>query len=238
MVDVVYCVGPRPPVPDVLRWSIRSLWHHLPFDRLYVAGVVPKWLGAEALPVDQDGPQWVNMGRNLKATLESDIAESFYWCNDDFFVTQNIAEVPLLARDTLFDDYLASRDPNAGLEHRRGFLAGMAAQRDILRAWGYDNSPCLDLHVPMPLEKARLKDLVGRIETDYPDHELGHFRALYLAVTDIEPVLIRDCKVSKSSGTFPPEWTYVSTGPAAWRTGSVGVQLRNRYWRPSPWEID
>jgi hypothetical protein len=83
----------------------------------------------------------------------------------------------------------------------------------------------------MPVNKARLKETLAVI----PSHMGGHFRAVYGAGLPSTPLI--DPKI-KTPSTMPElDWTYASSNPASWVNGMFGNFVRNRYWRPSKFEL-
>lgn len=229
--DVAYPLAVKRPRPDPMIYSLRTLWHHVGVDRVFVAGGKPLMLDYDFgevyhLPVPEAYDKWKHIGQNLEAVLASDISEDFLWMNDDFFVTQDAPEIPLYSFRTIRDRV----DYDKTAEWHRG----MKSQYEILKAWGYpDDTPCTDLHVPIVLNKTRLKDLLDRVKAEFPDHPIGHFRMLYGAGLEATP--IQDHKI-KSQDLPDPSWTFISTNPNSWK-GPTGKLIRDRYWRKSPWEV-
>jgi hypothetical protein len=228
-VDIAYVAGTRRPSPDPLVWSLRTMAYHYPVDRVYIAGGLPRALDPNMvhhLPTAQRGHKWGNLAENLRAIVASDIGDTFIYMNDDFFVVADVDSIPLMDRGPL-DAYCETLRERGGADHQE-FVVGMRAQRDLLRQWGYIDPPCTDLHAPQPTDKARMAELLERVARDHPDHPVGHWRALYGA--GLDSVTIRD---PKHRGEITG--TYWSSSPQSWRD-TEGQWIRDRYWRPSPWE--
>src|SRR5690606_40521058 len=106
----------------------------------------------------------------------------FIWMNDDFFFHQNRATVPLSHREPIGETWerLGGASRPAGSFEHQNFIAGMLSQVRVLREWGFpDDTPNCDMHVPIVLNKTRLKEVLDRVGASHPKHPVGHFRALY-----------------------------------------------------------
>lgn len=209
---------------------------HLEVDRVWIAGDLPNWIDpatVEHLPTDQSSSKFTNIGRNIRAVAESSIADDFLWLNDDFFIIEDLEEIPLHSRPEPFGQLIENWNEHAGTTDHKAYIRGMRRQYQLLLEWGFDERiMCSDLHVPIPLNKGRLLEVLDRAAATAPDLEAGHFRALYGA--GLEMVPIRDNKRKGESLELgdPP---FVSTSPVAWQRGA-GVEIRSRYWRRSPFE--
>lgn len=236
-VDIVCPVRPTRPLPDHLKWVIRSWDQHFDVARVILVGSLPDWAHpgkVEFVPTYQVYGKFWNIGINLLATLASDVSDSFVWLNDDFFLLHDLDTVPLTNKGPWDDVIDKLGDPTGTKEHQE-YIAGFRSQRDILRAWGYDTSvePCTDLHTPFPVHKNRMVDLLTKVRTEFPDHPVGHFRGLYGA--GLQSAYMTDVKVKKNDRLPNPDWWTVSTSLTSWN-GALGEYLRERFGRKSRWE--
>lgn len=238
MRDIAIPVRPKART-ESLRYALRSIHRHVPHGRVYVVGGRPDYLSDQIthLPTTQDSDPFTNVGRALTALLDSDISEDFYWWQDDLFALEAVTEpIPLRARLQPLDTYvdLITRNLATGATYHRQYVAGVKAQRDMLRAWGYDTAalPNGCCHYPTPVNKTHLKHTLERIAAHDPGHPLGHFKAVHSADLPVEQ--IRDCKVMGTRVPLPA-WQFVSTSAASWK-GATGKKLMARLVEPSPYE--
>ena len=254
--DVAYPVGVKRETPDQLAWSIRSVVAHFPVDRVFLAGHLPGWASSEVvhLPTKQDSTKFVNIGRNLEATLASDISDRFLWMNDDFFFLQDFGEdIPLYSRDQRFDYFCAKLERNVGGSSRatrprrprspnlRGYINGMISQKEMLRKMGINTSEPIntDAHIPIPIEKKRLIRVLSEVKATFPQHDIGHFRALYgnwpPQMEGITP--LRDPKIMTTKKGIPEDGRpFVSTNGRSWN-GPLGEALREMFSKPTRFEL-
>lgn len=245
--DVAYPVGAKRETPDQLAWSIRSIVRHFPVDRIFLAGHLPSWASDEVihLPVTQNSTKFVNIGANLEAVLESDISSRFLWMNDDFFFLRDFGEdIPLYSREGRYDLFCSKLTRNIGRtsstrrprsSNLRGYINGMVGQKDILKMWGVDVAQQVntDAHIPIPIDKARMRKVVERLKADHPGHQIGHFRALYGA--ELGPTPLRDPKIMTAKKNVPQDRPFVSTSSRSWQ-GLVGQDLREMFDEPTKYE--
>lgn len=239
---VVYPVKAKRPTPDPLRWSLRSVAEHLPHSEVVICGHLPAWVDPAMvthLPTDQGHRKFVNIGMNLHAALDAFRGETIYWFNDDFFVLAPVDVVPLYSRGPLGPWCQQLRKKKgAGSYHtdHDDWLRGIEGQRQILRQWGYgDDTPCTDLHVPMPVVADELAETLDRVTSTNPDHPHGHFRMIYGAGRDVvEMDDPKPASVKKRIDEWPHP--YISTSVRTWSRGTIGSQLRDRFPHPSPYE--
>jgi hypothetical protein len=230
--DVWYPLRASRPQLDQLRWSLRTLQNLPVVGRVFLAGFQPDWVrDVEYLPTLQDRGKFHNIGANLKALLDSDVSDPFLAMNDDQFILEPWAPV-ISARAMSLDEFCAKMGTVGSRDHD-DYVRGMRSQQAILKGWGMDTSqPNPDSHWPMPVDKARLKSIVARVEAEHPDHELGHFKALYAYGLPMEAP--GDCKVVHWS--HHRDHPVISTSRNSF-LGAVGRMIRDRYPDPSPWEV-
>ena len=240
---VVYPVRTgRRPDPDHLRWSIRSVAANLPHSEIVIVGVLPDWVDPETvthIPTVQGRRKFENIGVNLHAALDVFRGETIHWFNDDFYVLSPVTEVPLIDRGPMGPFCQSLRKHKAAGSYSTDhddYLRGMEGQRQILRSWGFDDdTPCVDLHVPIPVDVDRCVDILERTTAANPGHPHGHFRMLYGA--GLPSVRSKDVKYSSKSKRID-NWPspFISTFLAVWQRGVAGAQLRERFPTPSPYE--
>lgn len=236
MTDIAFPLKRARVKPDTLKWVLRTVEYHMPVDRVFIASpLLPKWINPEAvvwLPTLGQGKKHENISENLNAVIESDIEEDFVWFNDDFFVVKDTPEVELHHRAESYDQwYEDNKDKSRGGNDHWSFIGGMLGQWEFLKEHDLPTDLCTDLHVPMPVNKTRLKQVVNAL----PVELTGHFRAIYGAGLVSTPMV--DPKWKEIEGHHPDDWRYLSVHPGSWKDGAVGRWVRDRYFRPSRFEI-
>lgn len=246
MVDVVYPVRPGGlHEPDHLRWSLRTLWHHVDVDRVWIVGHRPSWVNWDLvghIPSDQlvsrfaNQPEpelrFLNQRANLEAVMASDVADTFLWMNDDYYALTDIASVPHYHRGSL-RRYLHDLPET---DQWGTYRDGLAFCLKLLESWGHPNPDNYAAHVPLTVSLPRLVEIMERAWSE--GLQGGFMRSLYPVGDPARAhVEIIDPKLKTIDGLPELDQPWVSTTVASWRDGRVGHLIRNRYWRPSPYEL-
>lgn len=225
MTDVVYLVRPGDDNEE-LRYSLRSLVN-LPHGRVWIAGHKPPWVtGVGHIATDQRGRKWANARRNLTAAIEHpDMPATFVLFNDDFYVIESTEEVPVLHRGTVADSIAVMRR-DVGLS---GYVRGLAATNRLLGRRGFAAPLCYSLHVPLPVDKAGMREAL-RITSNA---ERYHLRTIYGNLAGIGGTLADDCKAR--SGRPVPVGPFLSSSDSTFHM--VSDELARRFPDPSPYEL-
>ena len=234
---------------SLLRYSVRAWCKRYPGVRIIVVGGRPSWWAGEHFPAEQPDDNARRAFRNfpniLRSILENIDTEEFILSDDDHFPMRLAPwpPYPTYCRDVDLDEYCrrmvrwSAGSMPGSFEY--WYAAGIIGQRNILRDWGIDTQDLADNHVPHQLERTKLAALLDKVAREYPRHQLGHFRILYGALfgrnlTRIPDPKVMDIGPAGAIGLDRRQW--VSTSPASWRIGHLGVALREMYNRPSPYE--
>lgn len=241
--DVVIPCGPDR--PETLRYALRTMWHHFPYDRVFLVGNVPDWVvNVEIIPVDQNGRRHNNQHRNLTAILNSDVADEFYWWDDDQFLLEPRDSIPSY-HDMTLSQWLSNKDTpftRSGHHAMGEYHLAFRSCMDLLQFLGYSDG-LVPTHTPMRISLSQLKHMETLIvqamlknKGDVPDLDRvwAVWKAFYLS-------LIAD--VSESPYLHDPRWRqgeltmegFWATNRSTW-TGPGGDWIRNHFWRPSPFE--
>lgn len=152
MDDVVYiCRAGR---NEELRYSLRSL-RNFPHDRVWVVGGRPAWYAGRYVRVPPKPNKYEHGRANLQAIVRNgDISEGFVLFNDDFFVIRSIEELPVLHAGPLAElvDKVQSFAPEAR------YTKMLARTLEVLQGEGISDPLSYNLHVPMRMEKAHLRE--------------------------------------------------------------------------------
>lgn len=172
--DVVYLVKESKDTDSLeLRYSLRSL-ANIPHGKVYIVGEKPEWAtNVEYLPVPQDKSKPENWTANLlRAVNDPDISEDFIMMNDDFFIMHQMEDVPAL-HFGLMKSVIADFDrryPEGSM-----YIENMKQLYKRFRTEGLDNPLSYELHTPMVLNKAKVRELYADPAYVIP----YHFRTLY-----------------------------------------------------------
>ena len=240
--DIVYVVKQGETNP-ALRYSLRSL-SNLPHGRVWIAGYKPRWVtNVEHLPLRQTRTKYENSTANLlAAATHDDVSEEFVYFNDDFFVIQPMASIPILHRGPVSHvvDYYLSK-----YRHRRNagaYVDGMVRTADILTGLGVDEPLSYEVHAPLPMTKTGFREAV-RTASGHGITAL-HKRTLYGNLHGLGGEVgfpgadqEGDCKIFKDGMKWSPDWPFLSSGGAVLQNGEVGRFVRSLFPDPSPYEV-
>jgi len=231
--DVVYPC--RPGENEELRYSIRSLTN-LPHDTIWTVGGRPSWLNHDHhIDIDQARTKYQNSSANIRAAIHDDrISDTFYLFNDDFFTIEPLDHLPTLHRGPLVD-VLGWYET----KHPKGYYTlGMRNTYNLLTSLGFTNPSSYELHMPMPVDRAKAKRAYGRvdklIEQGRAERPL-HWRTLYGNLARIGGTQVKDCKVYDRHSRLP-EGPFASTNDIVFRRGAAGVSIRRMFTEPSDLE--
>lgn len=153
--DIVYIC--RPGDNEELRYSIRSAVKNLKHNNVWVVGAKPDWYIGNFIPVEVTGSKYTNARNNLKTIAASpEISQSFLLMNDDFFVLNKINRFvnwhggPLEEKVKTYYDI----DPTSP------YTKMLSNTYNKLIKLGFDNPLDYELHVPMSMQKDKLKDVL------------------------------------------------------------------------------
>jgi hypothetical protein len=232
--DIVYVVGPGEP-NDELRYSLRSL-RNLPHGQVWIVGHKPRWVrNVQHLPTRQARTKYENSTANLlTACTHPDVSARFVYFNDDFFVWNPVAEVPVLHRGPV-------EPVRRSYERRYGrgpvgksWRGGMGQTAALLDSWGVDPVLSYELHIPMLLDKQRMVDAIRKAS---PAGIVAlHKRTLYGNLYRIGGECADDCKVFSTAHRWTDDQPFLSTSDRVFRAGRVRQAIEARFPKPSPYE--
>ncbi|MYR64414.1 hypothetical protein GTY54_52125 [Streptomyces sp. SID625] len=216
-------------VNQQLRYALRSWQACLPHRRVWIVGYKPAWLGGVGhIPTRQTGTKYANTTAAVRAACEHpDITDTFLYANDDMFVMEPLAEMPVLHRGPV-----SEVEPSYAARASGSYLQGMRDTRALLAEHGHTDPLCYELHVPLPVGKAgMLKALDAGRHVD-----VLHKRTAYGVLNQIGGERIDDVKVLHRGPRFDRSTPFLSTMPDAFANGEVGRVIRSRFPSPSDYE--
>jgi len=217
--DLVYIC--RPGENEELRYSLRSLIN-LPHDRVWIVGDQPKWVrNVQLVKGNHRRNPHQNVYHNvLVACREDRIPDQFVLMNDDFFITEPIKEVPVWYRSKLISHI-------ESIQFRHDWWRrSLDATHRILG----DNALSYELHVPFPVDKAKMRETLERWEGTQTANP-PQWRTLYGNEWKIGGIQQPDCKAYVAGEIHRPfHSTYDLSFP------HYVDALREMFPDPSPYE--
>jgi hypothetical protein len=221
--DIVYVVRPGP--NEELRYSLRSL-ANLPHRKVWIFGAAPEWVtGVGVVSVPRQPGSHRTTKANLRAACEHpDVAESFVYFNDDFFVMQPVERMPYLHRGTI----------EAAIKQgmRRAYTKAMKTTMEALQERGIAEPLCYELHAPTLVTKTGMLEALDMVS--YP---MMQERSLYGNLAGIGGEPARNFKVYHGDYGWKA-WLFLSTNDSSFGRNPVGEYIRATFSEQSPYETD
>jgi hypothetical protein len=213
---------------EELRYSIRSTLQNLPKGDIWVVGGKPKWYTGNHIFVRQYGDAYTNVREQLKIVCDSTkISDDFVIMNDDFF-TMKKSDVPNWNGGTL-NQKIANFNKYAP---ENLYVKRLLKTNAYLKKQGFRSPLDYDLHVPMILNKDKLKSI---IDTPYL------WRSIYGNTFNVEGDNNKDVKIYSENKlldkTIPDldTMTFLSTTDESFR--HISVWMDEKFPNPSPFEL-
>jgi hypothetical protein len=148
-------------INEELKYSIRSVVESFPDSNIWVVGGKPDWYVGNYIKVEQRESKYKNAVENLKTISASDqISESFVLMNDDFYIIKKINKIENFHGGYLLNKINLYQKLNGNSQYTRK-LSGTYKK---LKALGFENPLDYELHVPMIMEKTKLKTVLELID--------------------------------------------------------------------------
>jgi hypothetical protein len=148
-------------INEELKYSIRSVVESFPDSKIWVVGGKPDWYVGNYINVEQKESKYKNAVENLKTISTSDqISESFVLMNDDFYIIKKIDKIENFHGGYLLNKINLYQKLNGNSQYTRK-LSGTYKK---LKALGFENPLDYELHVPMIMEKEKLKIILELID--------------------------------------------------------------------------
>jgi len=173
---------------EELRYSIRSVLFSFPEAKVWVVGGKPKWYSGDYIFVKQNDNKYANAINNLKALCNtSEISEKFILMNDDFFIIKKIEAV-----EQFYNGLLSSKiEKFIKITGSSMYIRKLITTNNRLNKLGFINPLDYELHIPMPMHKAGLLDVI----TKYPE---CLWRSMYGNLFNVGGKQMEDVKVYRN----------------------------------------
>ena len=175
-------------VNEELKYSIRSVIESFPNSNIWVVGGKPDWYVGNYIKVEQKESKYKNAVENLKTISTSDqISKSFVLMNDDFYIIKKINKIENFHGGYLLNKINLYQKLNGNSQYTRKLLGTYKK----LKALGFENPLDYELHVPMIMEKEKLKTILELIDQSL-------WRSIYGNKFDVGGTEMQDVKVYTS----------------------------------------
>lgn len=184
--DVVYICRSGP--NEELRYSVRSVEKHLPHRKIWVVGQKPEWYKGAFLEVADNNFKYANARANLLAIVNSkEISEDFILMNDDFFIIRPVQKV-----EYFYNGSLKEKEESQKLLTTNGSYVKLLSNTiEDLGHLGIDDPLNYEVHIPMPLNKEKLKSVIR--------NKISLWRSLYGNINGVGGTDTEDVKI------YPPQ---------------------------------
>ena len=170
---------------EELRYSIRSVMASFPNAKVWLVGGRPSWYTGDFIFIQQRSAKYINAVNNLKAICASeDISEEFVLMNDDFYIIKPIDSVETFHGGLLLDKINLYKK----ISQKSGYIFKLEKTFDKLRDLGLKSPLDYELHLPMIMEKKKLK-ITLKHGSDFL------WRSMYGNLFNVGGVQIEDVKV-------------------------------------------
>jgi hypothetical protein len=142
---------------EELRYSIRSVMASFPDAKVWLVGGKPLWYVGNHIAIQQKSAKYINAINNLKAICSSeDISEEFVLMNDDFYIVEKIESVETLHGGLLIDKINLYKK----ITTQSGYISKLEKTFVKMTDLGIKSPLDYELHVPMIMEKSKLKTVL------------------------------------------------------------------------------
>jgi hypothetical protein len=219
---------------EELRYSIRSVLSSFPDSNIWVVGSKPDWYSGNFIGVRKERNRYATVEKNLLAIVESpDISENFVLMNDDFFITHKIDKIETYYSGNLRDMVDRLEKTCNAYNMERSYLNRVTRTYTYIKGKFKIVEPInYELHMPMPMEKKKLADVIGLPTL---------WRSAYGNKHNVGGILSGDVKVYGSDGHISFDYLnrpgpYVSSNDDSF--DDMKPYLHNLFPNPSKYELD
>ena len=215
--------------PFELKYSLRSIEQNFPHRKVFFVCGEPKGLKPDVqIKHKQTGTnKWENTKSSLLKVIGcEEITEDFFLFNDDFFVMKPVkgefinyvgGTLEFRIRDLLI---------HCG---RSSYAVQLEKTRNELLSDGYD-SMSFCVHLPMLINKTKCREVLNALGSPM-------FRSQYGNRARVPYVYHEDVKIYENNDRPREDIDYLSTTEKSFRDGLVGQLIRERFDKPSRFEV-
>lgn len=216
---------------EELRYSIRSVVAHASYNDIWLVGYRPDWYRGNFVDLPDTSTKFNNIINCIKAITDiGAISDDFVLMNDDFFFLKDVGIMPVYHGGLLSDKI----NKYLELGSRQYVTLLSKTYRNLIRQ-GIKEPLDYDIHVPMPMNKHKLKESIKKAY--FP-------RSGYGNIHNIGGTQIADVKTYSSSNMLNPNsydfnsgnMPFVSTEDGSFDKVYNAV-LKEMFQAPSKYEI-
>jgi hypothetical protein len=216
---------------EELRYSIRSAVKNLPHDKIWVVGGKPDWYTGNFINVPNNT---LNKFENILECMRiitniEEISDDFILMNDDFFFIKAIDKMPVYHGGFLKDKI------DRYVELRAGKYASLLVKtyKDLIRQ-GIKNPLDYDIHVPMPMNKQKLKESLTKAY--FPRSGYGNIHNIGgTLIKDVKAYFVRSPLYSNTYDYKQNDISFVSTEDSSFDYVYKAI-LKEMFLSSSPYE--
>jgi hypothetical protein len=217
---------------EELRYSIRSVVAHASYNNIWLVGYKPDWYLGNFVNLPDTATKFDNIVSCIKTITDvGAISDDFVLMNDDFFFLKDVGKVPIyhggLLRDKI-DKYIE-------LGSRRYATLLSRTYNNLVRQ-GIKDPLDYDIHVPMPMNKIKLKESIKKAY--FPRSGYGNVHNI--GGTHIEDVKTYSNKSPLKSNSYDfknGNMPFVSTEDGSFQEVCDTV-LKDMFPNPSQYEVE
>lgn len=216
---------------EELRYSIRSVVAHTSYSNIWLVGYKPDWYRGNFVDLPDESTKFNNIISCTKAITDiGAISDDFVLMNDDFFFLKDVGMIPTyhggLLRDKI-DKYIELGS--------RQYATLLSRTYNNLVRQGIKEPLDYDIHVPMPMNKYKLKQSIK--EAYFPRSGYGNIHNVGgLHIKDVKVYSDKNNLRSNSYDFKNENLPFVSTEDGSF-IGVYNFLLKDRFKIPSSYEI-
>jgi hypothetical protein len=156
-----------------------------PDAKVWIVGGRPSWYTGDFIFIQQRSAKYINAVNNLKAICASEeISEEFVLMNDDFYIIEKIESIQNFHGGLLLDKINLYKK----IAGESGYIHKLEKTFNKITDLGLSNILDYELHVPMIMEKSKLKSVLKH-GSDFL------WRSMYGNMFNVGGTEIKDVKV-------------------------------------------
>lgn len=232
MIDIVIPVR-KGDLNEELRYCLRSIAENVQHNNIIITGYKPKWIqNVKYIASDPlNSNKYVRVAKNIAAAVEwPETSEWFILFNDDMFMLERMAQIPMVHRGPLINMCNEAMPP---VQRDSMLLTYNVLTRAIVeRPLNYE------VHAPMPINKIDMLDVIKRIKGgDFSESAL-QLRSMYGNIHEYKGTEIKDPKISRRDFfSYDPEFPIISTTDESFNHGRAGEEIRARFPHKCRYEV-
>lgn len=227
--DYVYIC--RPGENEELRYSIRSVVKYASHNKIWLIGNKPDWYYGNFVEVPDKSTKFQNIKACTAAIpLIGGISDNFVLMNDDFFLLNHVGQMPVYHGGSLADKI----DKYIELGARKYATLLSRTYKDLIRQ-GIKAPLDYDIHLPMPMNKEKLKESIDKAY--FPRSGYGNIHDIGgKLITDVKTYSNKSLLSERSYDFTSKEVPFVSTEDGSFKMVYESL-LKDIFTEPSQYEI-